>query len=1057
MSDLRANITEAHYRINSFLGVNEAPDGDTKLKEGEAAVMRNWRVTDSGSLKRRPGTRQCIGLSGNGYQVKEGAAEVIYSEMNVSTKEITVYQTAAADASGHITLGGTTATASFSDVQGGSYRDWYFMDGGAVYRLKKAELSGHQGIGGAIDVDGGWAWESSTSWGNSSSYSVPQRFLHDDALDKIYPFFSGVTIRNGAMHLTGKDTSTVLADLRESVSANSPIYRTNTTWNHLYTDAKNIGYETNGVGSIVYEITSVVRTLVRDDYNSEEQAYNYHYYYTFSGRRLRYAADKTYLWYAAPVFADATVSTDEIKALWSGWVNQSEYLIAACGGNLWRLTESGGTWSRTSLGSINTNGVVTLFGMSDKLYILDGTGYYVWDGTTLANVYGYAPLVVTAAEPGTGSGQTLERVNLLTRQRRKRFSSDGATIYYHLESDLDSVDRVVVNGVEDHNYSALLISGNVGFPQGSPPPAGSNNVEITYTVSLTQRYRYTGNGVTTVFEIPVDAEEIDEFVSATVGGTSALCTVSGNRITFASAPAADASVVITMKLKDPRDKILAMRYAEFFNGQNDNRVFLYGDGSNTTYYSGIDEYGKGRADYFPDLNEIEVGDNSPITAMCRHYSRLLIFKSQSAYSVYYDIITLADGSATDGFYLSSVNRVVGCDAMGQAQLVENKVRTPDGQSIYEWAATYSGGVITNDQRNAKRISQRVEKTLGEFDLTQCVTWFDKIRHEYWCVYDGTAVVHNTELDAWSVYTNIPATAFVLWQDEVYFGAADSWLRHMSEDYACDDDTGGVPSVNLLPTVYWFEKASGSTRTQYGQTFTLNDDGSVTVTGTATANNTCYLTGHSLTSLVRPIELDPRKTYTLSGCPAGGSASSYELYVRGTPEGETPSSSSGKIYRDTGSGVTFTGVKYATVGIYHRNGTAGGGRTFYPMLVEGAEVHEYQSSHNGNRAIPCYWESGSLDFNRPWVRKYSAELWMILQQAQDKSVRAGFWDDENHDGVKTLYTAAPGLAITRRARLKSRNMSHYKLTIESGEETPATVEGAVIAVKYAANIKRGPDI
>ena len=61
--------------------------------------------------------------------------------------------------------------------------------------------------------------------------------------------------------------------------------------------------------------------------------------------------------------------------------------------------------------------------------------------------------------------------------------------------------------------------------------------------------------------------------------------------------------------------------AEFFNGSNDNRVFLYGDGSNTTYYSGIDEYGKGRADYFPDLNEIEVGDNSPITAMCRHWGK----------------------------------------------------------------------------------------------------------------------------------------------------------------------------------------------------------------------------------------------------------------------------------------------------------------------------------------------------------------------------------------------------------------------------------------------------
>ena len=42
-----ANITGAQnervFQINKWLGLNQNPDGDTKLRMGEAALMRNWR------------------------------------------------------------------------------------------------------------------------------------------------------------------------------------------------------------------------------------------------------------------------------------------------------------------------------------------------------------------------------------------------------------------------------------------------------------------------------------------------------------------------------------------------------------------------------------------------------------------------------------------------------------------------------------------------------------------------------------------------------------------------------------------------------------------------------------------------------------------------------------------------------------------------------------------------------------------------------------------------------------------------------------------------------
>ena len=57
MSTIRATTGEAVYKIERFLGLNENPDGDTKLKLGEASQCRNWKVTRDLNLQRRPGTK----------------------------------------------------------------------------------------------------------------------------------------------------------------------------------------------------------------------------------------------------------------------------------------------------------------------------------------------------------------------------------------------------------------------------------------------------------------------------------------------------------------------------------------------------------------------------------------------------------------------------------------------------------------------------------------------------------------------------------------------------------------------------------------------------------------------------------------------------------------------------------------------------------------------------------------------------------------------------------------------------------------------------------------
>ena len=55
MSTIKATSNENIFKIDKFLGLNENPDGDTKLKMGEASVCTNWKVTRDRNLKKRPG------------------------------------------------------------------------------------------------------------------------------------------------------------------------------------------------------------------------------------------------------------------------------------------------------------------------------------------------------------------------------------------------------------------------------------------------------------------------------------------------------------------------------------------------------------------------------------------------------------------------------------------------------------------------------------------------------------------------------------------------------------------------------------------------------------------------------------------------------------------------------------------------------------------------------------------------------------------------------------------------------------------------------------------
>lgn len=350
----------------------------------------------------------------------------------------------------------------------------------------------------------------------------------------------------------------------------------------------------------------------------------------------------------------------------------------------------------------------------------------------------------------------------------------------------------LVNGHEykvwDGTGDFTDVEGYVPTVQTATTPEGAGTLlENVNRLNGWRRVQFSPDGEAKTFQLP--EQELSE-VSG-VEGTDETWSVDlgKGQVTFAAAPARGINTVSITYRKGsgtPQD-VLKMRFAELFNGQTDSRVFLYGDGSNRCIYSGLDRNGQATAEYFPDLYEAAIGEsNTPITGMVRHYSRLLVFKKDSAWSIQYGTEGLASGAVTAAFYVLPVNRQIGNDAPGQVRLMENNPITLDGESIYQWKATSSSGAINVSDTNAKRMSDRVAPSVRAMTLKEVRTYDRKSEQEFWFLYGGAALIYNYGNDTWYRYTHFPFLQLMEVNDELYGFAPDGRVCHVSRAYHSDD-------------------------------------------------------------------------------------------------------------------------------------------------------------------------------------------------------------------------------------------------------------------------------
>ena len=168
-----------------------------------------------------------------------------------------------------------------------------------------------------------------------------------------------------------------------------------------------------------------------------------------------------------------------------------EETLVHAGAKLYRLSDTGGTWSLTEIGAM-ANARSRSFVFDQKLYLLDGTTYQVYDGETLAAVADSAtvPTIIISRRP-TGGGQSYQGLNLLGRKWTESFlGTADATVYQLTTKDLaeDVVTARVLNAdgvwedkTEGTDFTVDRAAGTVTFSTapGVSPVTGQDNVQIT--------------------------------------------------------------------------------------------------------------------------------------------------------------------------------------------------------------------------------------------------------------------------------------------------------------------------------------------------------------------------------------------------------------------------------------------------------------------------------------------------------------------------------------------------------------------------------------------------
>lgn len=359
----------------------------------------------------------------------------------------------------------------------------------------------------------------------------------------------------------------------------------------------------------------------------------------------------------------------------------------------------------------------TWFRYGDDLYYKNRGGYYCvkYDGETdsfaAGEVEAYSPIIQINTEPTTAAGDTYQPENRLSPQKTVWYSTvEGVTRYHLPVREVDSVDRVEVDGVEleaETEYTVDPTAGTVCFVTEPThhDPVQANTVKITYTKANTDAYH-------SVMDCPY---------AIVYGGNQEVCVVVGG--------------------------CAAQPNAYFWCGNH------------TVMDPG----------YFPMEQYNLAGDTEEkITGFGKQQNMLVIFKEKSVGRASMSTTEMESGRVLITMDYTAINSRVGCDLPWSIQLVENNLvfcSTDRGVHVVkDSSSAYENNIedISRKVNNGLLTAVRKGATVTSYDDGTL----------YWLEADGEVYAWDYSLStykdpAWFYFTGVNAAAFLTGADTPY--------------------------------------------------------------------------------------------------------------------------------------------------------------------------------------------------------------------------------------------------------------------------------------------------
>ena len=432
-------------------------------------------------------------------------------------------------------------------------------------------------------------------------------------------------------------------------------------------------------------------------------------------------------------FAPIMTLSGEPRAFWNGYISGEGRMFALIGSGIYTIDISGG--NETLIGTVlSSTGAAEFFFYRGMLYLVDGVEVYRYENGAFETVSGYVPLYGKNWNGGYG-GTVNEDINYLSDKIRIHFNISDITTTFYLGIKCCEILSFVASGKDQLDIVAL-----------------------------------------------------DE--------TGMRIIVDGGIVSFG-----DIEVCLRLAPEEcRRDELLGVTRSAVYGGVDDGRIMLYGGSDRSKLFTSRFVSGKAFAEsasvdpsaaevYFPLSDVISVSyGRYPITAVCRHYDRLLIFTERETW--------MADFTKEgDSPYIVPINSSVGCFSENGAVLGGNSPFTVSEGGIYRWTAE-------DDERNecnAVCISGKINDMLDSSFFDHTVAYYHRRRDEIWFADPDSdeqdVFIYSVGGGKWFRFSGIPVDLFFSCGDNVgmLYG---KYIFAFSELNTVDTGIGGSITDNI---------------------------------------------------------------------------------------------------------------------------------------------------------------------------------------------------------------------------------------------------------------------